>query len=265
MDSTPAATITNTGPMPTSPNRGNPSNTQRRGEKISATQAGADLQAIAPKYHAKGWAVISVPYRSKNPGRNGWQNERLTPKDIARQFNGRVQNLGVLLGEPSGWLIDVDLDHPLAVTLASEFLPFTTAIFGRKSNPRSHYLYQAQLETKKYKSAVYGMLVELRSTRLQTVFPPSTHEKGELIFWEPQWGDPPERQTPPAAGRHARGDSPRRLNLLRHDTRGGHCEGAQQTSVRTFPGCRAHKKAPARRHTSDRGVIRSNDIVPRVV
>jgi hypothetical protein len=96
-------------------------------------------------------------------------------------------NVGVLLGEPSGWLIDIDLDHPRCVELAPEHLPPTPAIFGRPGKPRSHYLYRVTgpVPTKKHKSKSSGMLVELRSTGLQTVFPPSTHECGELIAWEP--------------------------------------------------------------------------------
>ncbi len=48
---------------------------------------------------------------------------------------------GVLLGEPSLRLIDVDLDHPLTLELAASYLPPTNSIFGRTSKPRSHWLY----------------------------------------------------------------------------------------------------------------------------
>lgn len=156
------------------------------------TTAVPDLRAIVQSYHRKGWAPIPIPLRSKNPGRNGWQNERLTETDIDAKFSGHPQNIGVLLGEPSGWLIDIDLDHPLAVELAPKFLPPTPAVFGRKSNRKSHYLYITGMETKKFKSPVYGMLVEIRSTGLQTVFPPSVHPSGEPILWEPEAGNPAE-------------------------------------------------------------------------
>ena len=43
---------------------------------------------------------------------------RLKAETIDDHFNGTLQNVGVLLGEPSDWLIDVDLDHPRAVELA---------------------------------------------------------------------------------------------------------------------------------------------------
>ena len=78
---------------------------------------------IARLYHSRGWSVIPIPHRSKNPGFDGWQNLRLSEAELPCHFNGRPQNIGVLLGEPSGWLVDVDLDHPRAVELADQFLP----------------------------------------------------------------------------------------------------------------------------------------------
>jgi len=146
-------------------------------------------------YLERGWAPIAVPFRSKNPGRDDWEKERLTEADIRQEFSRR-RNIGVLTGEPSGWLIDIDLDHETTVRLAPSYLPPTGAVFGRQSKPRSHYLYRvtSPIKTKKLKSTSVGMLVELRATGLQTVFPPSIHEKGEQIQWsedgEPATIDP---------------------------------------------------------------------------
>ena len=156
-----------------------------------------DGQASAAKlaahsYAQRGWSVIPVPLRSKNPGFDGWQRLRLTTETIHTHFNGQPQNLGVLLGEPSGWIVDVDLDHPRAVELAPQFLPATPAIFGRAGKSRSHWLYRATrpVATKKHKSKSAGMIVELRSTGSQTVFPPSTHESGEAIAWVDETAEP---------------------------------------------------------------------------
>ena len=66
----------------------------------------------AGHYVSRGWSVIPVPHRSKNPGFRGWERLRISADTIDKHFNGRLQNVGVLLGEPSDWLIDVDLDHP---------------------------------------------------------------------------------------------------------------------------------------------------------
>ncbi|MCC7424468.1 MAG: bifunctional DNA primase/polymerase [Planctomycetaceae bacterium] len=146
----------------------------------------------AEDYLRRGWSVIPIPHQSKNPGFKGWEQLRVTPECFRHHFNGHPQNVGVLLGEPSGWLIDVDLDHPRAVDLASKFLPPTPAVFGRAGNPRSHWLYRvtSPAATKKYRSKSAGMIVEFRSTKMQTVFPPSTHESGERIEWESDGAEP---------------------------------------------------------------------------
>lgn len=146
----------------------------------------------ATDYARRGLAVIPVPHRSKNPGYKGWEQTRFTVEELPAHFNGKPQNVGVLLGEPSRWLIDVDLDHSRCVERADAFLPATPAQFGRPGKPRSHRLYRvaAPVATKKHKSKSAGMLVELRSTGMQTIFPPSTHESGEPIAWEPEAAKP---------------------------------------------------------------------------
>jgi len=154
----------------------------------------SSLLDFAACYLLRGWSVIPIPHLSKNPGFKGWEQMRLTPDVLDQHFNGRPQNIGVLLGEPSDCLIDIDLDHMLAVELAPQFLPPTPAVFGRPSKPRSHWIYRATapVATKKFRSKSAGMLVELRSTGTQTVFPPSTHESGEAIRWEQADAEPAE-------------------------------------------------------------------------
>jgi hypothetical protein len=88
--------------------------------------------------------------------------------------------------------MDVDLDTPEAIALASHFLPPTDSIFGRSGKPQSHWLYlpDPPVETAKFLDVrtviINGkkkrpMLVELRGTLAQTVLPGSTHECGEAI------------------------------------------------------------------------------------
>lgn len=137
-------------------------------------------------YVDKGWKLVPIPKGEKAPsGRSakGWQTKYITdPKAIG---DG---NVGILLGEPSGWLIDIDLDWPEAASMAANFLPATSATFGRVGNPGSHWLYICSgARTKKFQIAKKedgGMIVELRSTGAQTVFPPSVHPSGESIEWE---------------------------------------------------------------------------------
>ncbi|MBI1367090.1 MAG: hypothetical protein GC162_00400 [Planctomycetes bacterium] len=153
-------------------------------EAITATDPPASLNA-AIGYTRRGWRVVPIPHRSKRPTATGWQQWRLDEADLLDHFGGRC-NVGVLLGEPSGWLIDIDLDHQRAVELADDYLPPTGVMFGRVSKPRSHRLYvvTSPVATKKHRSKSAGMIVELRSTGTQTVFPPSVHESGEPIEWD---------------------------------------------------------------------------------
>jgi len=155
---------------------------------------GQTVGDAAREYTRRGMMVLPIPHRSKSPRIANWQKMRIKEDDLGQHFNGKPRNIGVLLGEPSGWLIDIDLDHQRAVELADRYLPPTEAIFGRNSNRRSHRIYRVSepMKTKKFNSKSAGMLVEIRSTGLQTVFPPSTHESGEAIFWE---GDNPEPST----------------------------------------------------------------------
>lgn len=141
----------------------------------------------AISYRRRNWFPIPIPLRSKNPGFKGWDSLRLSESEIQSTFGGAPQNLGVLLGEPSGWLIDTDLDAAEAVAIADLFLPRTGSEFGRASKPRSHRLYRStgSITTKfQYgKKPNGGMIVEIRSTGAQTVFPPSLHESNEAIEW----------------------------------------------------------------------------------
>jgi len=153
------------------------------------------ILVAALNYVERGWNPIRVPHMSKNPGRSGWQNEMTTIDQVERDFGDAASpmNIGLLLGSPSGNLVDVDLDSPEAVALADAFLPATNFVFGRKSKPRSHRLYTVDGDLPKTErfTAPAGavgvsaaVLVEVRSTGAQTVVPPSTHPTGEYIAWD---------------------------------------------------------------------------------
>ena len=76
----------------------------------------------------RGYAVIDLPRGQKRPVEEGWQNLRLTERDICRRFAVGEPNVGVLTGDHSGGLIDVDLDCGEARALAPRFLPATDAV-----------------------------------------------------------------------------------------------------------------------------------------
>ena len=136
----------------------------------------------AEYYLSRGWAVIPVPFREKAPTLKRWPDLRLTKDDLPRYFDEHPQNIGVLLGEPSGGLIDVDLDSPEALTLASRFLPPTECGFGRASTPESHWLYRVAPIPRsiQYRDLDGSVLLESRSTGCQTISPPSVHPEGEI-------------------------------------------------------------------------------------
>ena len=128
----------------------------------------------AKTYINRGFAPIPLPSGSKNPKRDGWQHERHTIEDIPKVWNNG-QGVGLLLGEPSGGLVDVDLDCPEAVKLGGRFLP-PTRTSGREGIPDSHWWYfSPESKTRKFFDIGGKMLVELRSTGCQTVVEPSMH------------------------------------------------------------------------------------------
>lgn len=140
----------------------------------------ANLLDAARWYLARGFAPIPVPAGTKVPVLKGWTDLRLADADLPQHFNG-TGNIGVLLGEPSGWLVDVDLDCEEAVALAPAFLPPTGATTGRPGKPASHWWYVCNgAKTRKHQDpASKKMIVELRSTGAQTVVGPSIHPSGE--------------------------------------------------------------------------------------
>jgi putative DNA primase/helicase len=154
--------------------------------------------AAARAYTRRGWQVTPLMPGGKAPTLAGWQQRRLGEEELARHFAGEA-NVGLLLGEASGGLVDVDCDAAEAVAAASFLLPATGRVSGRASNPRSHYWYEVEgslpltakfadpgargTETPAHGRAG-GMLVELRSTGCQTLAPPSLHPSGERVRWE---------------------------------------------------------------------------------
>jgi hypothetical protein len=176
----------------------------------------------AEEYICRGFAVLPVPHGKKGPILKGWEDLRLTLEELPQYFNGRPQNVGLILGNPSGGLVDVDLDAEEAAKVAGRFLP-PTLTSGRESSPHSHWWYFSPgIETMKFKDVDGRMLVELRSTGCQTIVNPSVHPSGELVVWHDTDPEPAEdeagelvrcvrelatatliaRHLPPVGGRH---------------------------------------------------------------
>lgn len=146
----------------------------------------------AREFVRRGWCVVPIPLGSKAPVEKRWQEMRLTEGELPSYFN-ETSNIGILLGAPSGGLIDVDIDSAEAVALADSFLPTTLCVHGRPSKPNSHrwYTVPSGVEYLKLSDPLLAKsdpggstIIELRQDRHQTVVPPSIHPSGEPYVWQ---------------------------------------------------------------------------------
>jgi predicted P-loop ATPase len=158
----------------------------------------ASAAEAAAYYVALNILPVPVAYRGKNPQGDAWPKLRIDAASLPSHFNGQPQNIGALLGVSAlgtAGLIDIDLDAPEALAVASALLPASEFVFGRASKPASHRLYftDPPLRLQQFKDPLdKSMLVELRGLKktdgavgLQTVLPGSVHVSGELISFEP--------------------------------------------------------------------------------
>src|SRR5215204_1976487 len=115
-------------------------------EKYPTNEA---VREAATKYISNGFAVVPLE-DGKKPNRPGWTQLHITEEQVP-EFATEEQNLGLILGEPSGGLVDVDLDVPEAVDIAGRFLP-PTRTSGCKSAQDSHWWFMAPgTETDRFK------------------------------------------------------------------------------------------------------------------
>lgn len=134
---------------------------------------------------------VFIKLRGKQPIQKDWQNRTVSIK--AGEL-GDADNVGLILGDASGGVVDVDIDDLNALRLAEYFLPQTYCQFGRASKPNSHRLYRVPRagKTRQFQHPDFGMIVELRGNGSQTMVPPSTHPDGEPV--EYTWCELPSQQ-----------------------------------------------------------------------
>jgi hypothetical protein len=167
----------------------------------------------------RGFSPIPVPTRCKSPGAKKWQELRVNAANAPEYFDGQPQNIGILLGHNNA--ADCDLDSREAVEIAPQYLPTTGLTFGRRSKPRSHWLYRsAGLKTERFTDPLENTtILELRGLKndgsigLQTVVPPGVHVTGETIEFA-EHGSPAE--VPPAVLRAAASKVAAGALLARH-------------------------------------------------
>jgi hypothetical protein len=124
--------------------------------------------------------AVLIPLKGKVPKLNGWQNLRQShPEALDIDANC---NIGVVLGDTSNGLVDVDVDCKGALEIADFFLPETGLVFGRISKPRSHRIYRCADPARTIQFKCQGdCIVELRGNGGQTMVPPSAHPSGENV------------------------------------------------------------------------------------
>ena len=143
----------------------------------------------AQHYLNLGWHPIPLHKKSKRCVDDDWLTRDYSAKQFPPTFN-----LGLKFIDG---LVDVDCDCREAIFLASELLPATEAVYGRKTARASHWLFTSpdtkykvvhkdyiRLETNKTaKEKEEVVIVELRVNHM-SMAPPSTHPNGEAVRWE---------------------------------------------------------------------------------
>lgn len=144
----------------------------------------SEIHLAAAELRKYGLHTIRLRPRSKRPLEPAWQKRAEPDTDF-----GNGENVGVVLGARSGGLVDVDLDSQESIHTA-RLLLHDLPSFGRPSSRESHRIAVCNdlpAEAKTIRLSYEGssdVLIELRATGGQTVFPPSIHEgTGELIQW----------------------------------------------------------------------------------
>jgi hypothetical protein len=85
-----------------------------------------NLEKFADDYLSRGWSVIPVQHKGKQPTLKDWTQSQITLDTLDKHFKAEPRNIGICLGEASGGLVDVDLDVPAVQ-------PHTGSTFARGS------------------------------------------------------------------------------------------------------------------------------------
>jgi len=158
------------------------------------------VRSFYNQYVSRGWQPLKLQPGTKKITEKDWASGKVKySQDDFKGFN----NIGILLGEMSGGITDVDIDDLELVEAASIFLPQTGGCFGRyygkDTQQLAHYLYRCvgdqSFELKRPSGK--GMAIEIRSAGKQTVFPPSyildKERRLDLVCWK----GGTKAQTPP--------------------------------------------------------------------
>lgn len=137
-------------------------------------------------YLGMGWGLVNLIPKTKRPRDEGWPDIPITDVAGLSRFQ-KGDNVGVILGKASRFLIDTDGDAPEVAPL-SDLLPGTRCAFGRHDAITHWFHYLAQhvegfTEWIGYAYNSREKLIELRYQGRQTMLPGSVHPDGDRPFW----------------------------------------------------------------------------------
>ena len=193
-------------------------------QDAQGSQNHALLHALS--YINRGWHVIPMPPLTKKPIAGWeWKDAKVSIEAASELFGKFCYNVGVVLGQASGGLVDIDLDWPEARLIAEELGIFGGLPgFGRFGAQLGHRIAVCPEEQpgrgKRKKGDCGGLhkfelpgalkgnprlpdehelcVAELRGTGGYTMFPGSTHPSGESVCWTK--GPPSDLPVPHGGG-----------------------------------------------------------------
>ncbi len=127
-----------------------------------------DAKDAAHGYIDRGWSPLPVPCGEKGCKLSKWEDLRIGAGEV-EEFFTEGSNVGVLLGEPSGGLTDVDLDCPEAINIGRKLLPSTLRSGRGLGDAHYWYYVTAGIASFKFKDTNGDVLLEIRSDKHQTV------------------------------------------------------------------------------------------------
>ena len=152
---------------------------------------------ITPQeYLNKNYPIL--PCDGKKPKLNNWQDTSATLNDFKPGDN---------IGFKMENYLDIDIDNPTVKRFLHYYMEEPSAIYGRKSNPGSHWLYKGKAEFQQfnltkhfepyYRNNDHGsMLVELRAGNQRQSIVPGSVINDEKVEWERFEGISPYHNNP---------------------------------------------------------------------
>ena len=136
------------------------------------------VREAAQQYIDRGWQVVLLRPQSKKCVDDDWLTRTYTPDDFSD-----ANNIGI---KSTQGLVDIDCDCAEAVFMAEAFLSRTRAVYGRRSRPKSHWLYLCPeiTDPTAYKDLIEKKNVLEMRVKHQSMAPPSIHpDTAEVVEW----------------------------------------------------------------------------------